>query len=105
MAAWAVVSTLTAITHNYTGLLLCRFFLGVAEAPFWPGCLYLLNVRFSLHIINDQPEPKADSPNVTDLLHQKGGCNKSCNTFFCEHLWNSLRRSDRDRYFQDEWDR
>ena len=46
MAAWAIVSTLTAVTHNYTGLLLTRFFLGIAEAPFYPGCLYLLNVSF-----------------------------------------------------------
>lgn len=44
MAAWAIVSTLTALTHNFTGLLLTRFFLGIAEAPFWPGCLYVLNV-------------------------------------------------------------
>ncbi|KEF52227.1 uncharacterized protein A1O9_11854 [Exophiala aquamarina CBS 119918] len=47
MAAWAVVSALTAITHNFTGLLLTRFFLGLAEAPFWPGCLYLLNIFYT----------------------------------------------------------
>lgn len=50
MAAWAVVCTLTAVTHNYTGLVLCRFFLGVAEAPFWPGLLYLLNVS-ALYVV------------------------------------------------------
>lgn len=33
MALWGVVSGLTAATHNYIGLLLVRFFLGVAEAP------------------------------------------------------------------------
>lgn len=31
MALWAVVSTLTALSQNYTGLLLTRFFLGVTE--------------------------------------------------------------------------
>ena len=33
MALWGIVSGLTAVTHNYTGFLLVRFFLGVVEAP------------------------------------------------------------------------
>lgn len=33
MALWGVVSGLTAVTQNYVGLVLVRFFLGVAEAP------------------------------------------------------------------------
>lgn len=37
MALWAVVSALTAVSHNFTGLLLTRFFLGVTEAPYYPG--------------------------------------------------------------------
>lgn len=37
MALWAIVSTLTAIAKDFTGLLLTRFFLGVLEAPFYPG--------------------------------------------------------------------
>lgn len=37
MALWAVVSTLTALSKDFTGLLLTRFFLGVTEAPFYPG--------------------------------------------------------------------
>jgi len=41
MMGWAVVSGLTAITHNYTGIILTRFFLGVVEAPYYPGALYL----------------------------------------------------------------
>jgi hypothetical protein len=39
MMAWAVVSALTATVHNYTGLLLVRFFLGVVEAPVSGNCL------------------------------------------------------------------
>ncbi|KAF5988300.1 hypothetical protein FBULB1_1524 [Fusarium bulbicola] len=42
MALWAVVSTLTAICHDSKGLVLTRFFLGVTEAPFYPGALYRL---------------------------------------------------------------
>lgn len=47
MALWSVVSTLTGITHNFTGLFLCRFFLGVTEAPFYPGALYLLSIFYT----------------------------------------------------------
>ncbi|KAL3421510.1 MFS transporter [Phlyctema vagabunda] len=47
MALWAIVSTLTAISQNFTGLLLTRFFLGVTEAPFYPGALYLLSIFYT----------------------------------------------------------
>ena len=36
-AVWSVVSGCTAATHSYTGLILVRFFLGIVEAPFFPG--------------------------------------------------------------------
>ena len=39
MALWAIVSTLTAVAQDFKGLLLTRFFLGVTEAPFYPGML------------------------------------------------------------------
>ncbi|KAK1974251.1 major facilitator superfamily transporter [Colletotrichum cereale] len=42
MAVWAVISALTAASRNYTGLLLTRFFLGITEAPYYPGALYIL---------------------------------------------------------------
>lgn len=47
MLIWAVVSACTAVTHNYTGLVLVRFFLGVAEAPYYPGALYLLSLFYT----------------------------------------------------------
>jgi predicted MFS family arabinose efflux permease len=37
MALWAIVSALTAVSKDFTGLLLTRFFLGVTEGPFYPG--------------------------------------------------------------------
>ncbi|KAG1746407.1 major facilitator superfamily domain-containing protein [Suillus lakei] len=43
MVIWGIVSTLTGITQNYTGVLLARFFLGFVEAPFYPGVLYLIS--------------------------------------------------------------
>ncbi|RSL83608.1 hypothetical protein CEP52_016669 [Fusarium oligoseptatum] len=47
MMGWAVVSACTALAKNYTGLVLLRFFLGVAEAPFYPGALYLLSIFYT----------------------------------------------------------
>lgn len=47
MAVWAIVSALTALAHNYTGLLLTRLFLGVTEAPYYPGALYLLSTFYT----------------------------------------------------------
>ena len=47
MATWAVVSTLTAVVHDFKGLLLTRFFLGVTEAPFYPGALYILSIFYT----------------------------------------------------------
>ncbi|OJI96304.1 hypothetical protein ASPVEDRAFT_48535 [Aspergillus versicolor CBS 583.65] len=47
MCLWAVVSTLTGITHDFKGLLLTRFFLGITEAPFYPGALYMLSIFYT----------------------------------------------------------
>jgi hypothetical protein len=34
MGLWAIVSTLTAVSKDFKGLFLTRFFLGVTEAPY-----------------------------------------------------------------------
>lgn len=47
MAAWAVTSACTALSRNYTSLFLTRFFLGIAEAPYYPGSLYLLSLFYT----------------------------------------------------------
>ncbi|KAF3905617.1 hypothetical protein ABW21_db0201031 [Orbilia brochopaga] len=47
MMLWAVVSALTALSRNFTDLLLTRFFLGVAEAPFYPGAVYILSIFYT----------------------------------------------------------
>lgn len=43
MIIWGIVSGLTATVHNFTGLVLVRFFLGFVEAPYFPGALFLLS--------------------------------------------------------------
>jgi MFS family permease len=42
MTVWAIISGLTALATNFTGLFLTRFFLGITEAPYYPGALYVL---------------------------------------------------------------
>ncbi|KAM0665566.1 hypothetical protein MY8738_003498 [Beauveria namnaoensis] len=43
MALWGLVSASTAAATDFTGLVVCRFFLGFLEAPFFPGALLLLS--------------------------------------------------------------
>lgn len=40
---WACISACTAAAKSYIGLVLVRFFLGWAEAPFFPGVMYLIS--------------------------------------------------------------
>ncbi|PMD52733.1 MFS general substrate transporter [Hyaloscypha bicolor E] len=47
MTLWAIVSTLTGVSQNFIGLLLTRFFLGITEAPYYPGALYLLSIFYT----------------------------------------------------------
>ncbi|EGC43627.1 MFS transporter [Histoplasma capsulatum var. duboisii H88] len=47
MALWAIASGLTALAKDFKGLLLTRFFLGVLEAPYYPGALYLLSIFYT----------------------------------------------------------
>ncbi|CAG9950490.1 unnamed protein product [Clonostachys rosea f. rosea IK726] len=42
-ALWSIVSAATAAAGNYQHLLVIRFFLGIAEAPFFPGAMHLLS--------------------------------------------------------------
>ncbi|KAH7402809.1 MFS transporter [Pyrenochaeta sp. MPI-SDFR-AT-0127] len=46
MMAWAIVSTLMAIVKNYHGMLACRFVLGITEAPFYPGGVYMISTFY-----------------------------------------------------------
>lgn len=38
---------MTAITHNFTGLVLVRFVLGCVESPYFPGALFLLSCWYT----------------------------------------------------------
>jgi MFS family permease len=42
-ALWSIISACTALASDYQHLIAIRFFLGIAEAPFFPGAMYLLS--------------------------------------------------------------
>jgi MFS family permease len=42
-AAWGVVSMCQAFTHNFAGLFISRFILGLVEGPFLPGVFFLMS--------------------------------------------------------------
>jgi MFS family permease len=43
MIIWGAVCTATAAVQNYGGLLAVRMFLGITEAPFFPGAIFLMS--------------------------------------------------------------
>ncbi|OAL03468.1 MFS general substrate transporter [Phaeosphaeriaceae sp. SRC1lsM3a] len=43
MLTWGIISMCQGATQNYSGILACRFFLGAAEAGFYPGVLFHLS--------------------------------------------------------------
>ncbi|KAJ7250041.1 major facilitator superfamily domain-containing protein [Mycena haematopus] len=40
---WGLTSLLTGVTKNYGGIIACRIFIGLPEAAFYPGAIYLLS--------------------------------------------------------------
>lgn len=40
---WGVTSACTGVTKNYAGIIACRVFIGLPEAAFYPGAMYLLS--------------------------------------------------------------
>ncbi|PGH03702.1 hypothetical protein AJ79_07284 [Helicocarpus griseus UAMH5409] len=47
MVVWSIVSACTALVQSYSGMVVCRFLLGVTEAPFYPGATYLLAIFYT----------------------------------------------------------
>lgn len=41
--AWGLVSALTSLVKGYSGIVVCRFVLGLVEAPFFAGVLFYLS--------------------------------------------------------------
>ncbi|CAI7600258.1 hypothetical protein N7533_009525 [Penicillium manginii] len=46
MFAWGIVTVCQGVTKSFGGLVACRFLLGVFEAGFMPGCVYLIAMYY-----------------------------------------------------------
>ncbi|KAK2031773.1 high-affinity nicotinic acid transporter [Colletotrichum zoysiae] len=49
MVTWGIISMCQGATQSYAGILACRFFLGLAEAGFYPGVLSHLSFWYPAH--------------------------------------------------------
>ncbi|KAK2733071.1 hypothetical protein FQN55_003772 [Onygenales sp. PD_40] len=47
MVVWSIVSACTALVQSYSGMVVCRFLLGITEAPFYPGATYVLSIFYT----------------------------------------------------------
>ncbi|KAJ6492571.1 major facilitator superfamily domain-containing protein [Mycena vitilis] len=47
VVAWGIASALSGVVSNYGGMLACRFFIGLPEASFYPGAVYLLSCWYT----------------------------------------------------------
>ncbi|RKF54876.1 putative transporter [Erysiphe neolycopersici] len=47
MLIWGLISTCMAASQNFRDLLICRLFLGFAEAAYFPGCLFYLSCWYT----------------------------------------------------------
>jgi len=74
MMTWAAISIATGLTKNYMGLLLTRFFLGVVEAPYYPGEYIPRDPRYSLALAEHL---RCDLHHFK-LLHSNRSCHTNC---------------------------
>ncbi|KAG2122956.1 major facilitator superfamily domain-containing protein [Suillus cothurnatus] len=43
VVTWGLTSALTGVTKNFAGIMVCRVFIGLPEAAFYPGIMFLLS--------------------------------------------------------------
>jgi MFS family permease len=49
MFGWAVITICQGVTQSFAGLVVCRVLLGVFEAGFFPGAIYLISMYYKRH--------------------------------------------------------
>lgn len=47
MAVWGMISACMGAVHDFTGLVLARFFIGFVEAVFFPGALFYMSLFYT----------------------------------------------------------
>ena len=46
MVVFGLITILQGFTQNFSGLIAARFFLGLAESGFFPGCCYMISMWY-----------------------------------------------------------
>ncbi|KAL4894105.1 major facilitator superfamily domain-containing protein [Aspergillus ambiguus] len=46
---WGIITVCQGVTSSFSGLVVCRVLIGVFEAGFMPGCVYLINMYYRRH--------------------------------------------------------
>jgi MFS family permease len=46
MFGWGVITICQGVTQSFAGLVICRVLIGVFEAGFFPGCIYLISMYY-----------------------------------------------------------
>jgi MFS family permease len=59
---WGTVSASAAAANSYSHLVVCRFFLGVTEAPFFPGILFFLSSWYTKRELAVGPSQELTDP-------------------------------------------
>ncbi|KAL8798841.1 MAG: hypothetical protein Q9182_006344 [Xanthomendoza sp. 2 TL-2023] len=49
MLGWGIITVCQGVTQSFAGLVVCRLLLGLFEAGFYPGCLYLISMYYKRH--------------------------------------------------------
>ncbi|KAF3398229.1 hypothetical protein F1880_005972 [Penicillium rolfsii] len=49
MFGWGIITICQGLTQSFQGLVACRFLLGIFEAGFMPGCIYLIAMYYKRH--------------------------------------------------------
>ena len=84
--AWSIIATLTGVTQNYAGLVVCRLFLGVVEGGLFPGTF-----NFTYEFVRDILM-LSRLGDISDLvLHQARACTPYWISFLqccpCWRMW------------------
>lgn len=87
--AWAIVSASTAAVQNFSGAFAVRFLLGFAEAPFYPGAIYMLSLFYTRREIATRISILYSKSVILEVLSDHGAKDKRC-----QHYRDCLRRLD-----------
>ncbi|PLB43703.1 putative MFS transporter [Aspergillus steynii IBT 23096] len=49
ICGWGIVTICQGVTGSFAGLVVCRVIIGLLEAGFMPGCVYLINMYYRRH--------------------------------------------------------